>query len=161
MPPPPGCEKAAVAPDTTKSNNAQLPSQLHSIDNDGRISKKERVYKHRFATQKMQQSYLLRRRRRRRIVRNSCQRSFELVQPSRHIVHYPNPECISLQFNTYNQIITPGTGGGVNHSHFPNISLETLSNLCCSWSRSSSTAALNWPCASMFCTAKNISRLYS
>lgn len=39
----------------------------------------------------------------------------------------------------------------VVNSHFPNISLETLSNLCCNWSRSSSTAALNWPCASELC----------
>lgn len=29
------------------------------------------------------------------------------------------------------------------NSHFPNISPDTLSNLCCNWSRSSSTAALN------------------
>lgn len=39
----------------------------------------------------------------------------------------------------------------VVNSHFPNISLDTLSNLCCNWSRSSSTAALNWPCASELC----------
>lgn len=34
--------------------------------------------------------------------------------------------------------------------HFPNISLETVSNLPCSWSRSSSTAAVSWPWASEF-----------
>lgn len=42
-----------------------------------------------------------------------------------------------------------GSGGTRIDTHFPNISLDTWSNLCCNWSSSSSTAALNWPCASV------------
>lgn len=124
----------------------QTTSRLYQLFT---LTKKKGIKNASQRSTELERNRLLRRRSRRRIVRNTRQRSLKVVQSVRHVVHYPTASilvCCRAQL-----VKCPWYRG---NSHFPNISLDTLSNLCCSWSRSSSTAALNWPCASVFCIYK-------